>query len=110
MAVLEHNKRNQTQDRTKHGQYQSCILAAHVVEECVCEERRHSTQCVSHQPLTRDSRGRRLAVAVCSVRVCALKDEEDAKGNGCKADNWSDPGQVSVLCERVDEKANREPD
>jgi hypothetical protein len=110
MSILEHNKRNQTQESSKQRQDQSRILATHIVEESRREQRRNSSKCVPHKTLTGDSRGRCLSITIRSVRVRALKHEENAKRDRRKTNNRSDPRDISVLCERIDEESDRQPD
>jgi hypothetical protein len=55
MSVLEHNKWNQTQDRSKHRKNETCVLTAHVMEKRACEKWRNSTEGIPHQSLTGNS-------------------------------------------------------
>ena len=56
MSILEHDEWNQTQDCSEHGKDETCVLTAHVVEECARKKWRNSTKGVPHQSLTSDSR------------------------------------------------------
>ena len=110
MSILEHDKRNQTKQSSEKRKDKTSVLAPDVVEEGAREQRRDSTKGVPHETLARNGRRTRLAVAISRVRVSRLEDEEDAECDGCKADGGRDPRDVSVLCERVDEQADRQPD
>lgn len=110
MSILEHDERDQTQHRSKHCKNQASILTAHVVEEGAREKRCHGTKRVSHQTLASNSRGRRLAIAVGSVRVCTLEDKVDTEGDRGEADHGTNPDEVFVLRKGVDEKADGQPD
>lgn len=80
------------------------------MEELRGEQRRDSAERVTHETLARDGRGGVLAVAVRGKRVAGLKDEEDTDGDEGEGDDGTDPDEVGVLSEGVDEETDREPD
>ena len=56
MAVIEHDESDKSQDSTKYGQEKASVLAAKVVEELCSKKRCDSTERVSYQSLTSNSR------------------------------------------------------
>ena len=110
MPKLEHDERNQTQQRTEQRKNKPRILTPHVVEKRTREQRRHRTQRIAHETLSSDGGRGRLAVAVRGVRVRRLEDEVDAERDGREADDRADPVHELVLREGVDEEADGQPD
>ncbi|KAK3201687.1 hypothetical protein GRF29_164g286846 [Pseudopithomyces chartarum] len=109
MSKLEHNEGNQAQKRAEHGQDQSRILTPHVVEEGARKQRRHSSQRVPHQPLSRNRRRRVLPIAIRRIAVRALKHEEDAERDERKSNDRPHPDQVPILRKRVNEQSDGHP-
>lgn len=80
------------------------------MEELAREKRRHSTQRIPHETLTRDRGRRRLAIAIGGERVTGLEDEEDTDSDEDEGNEGGDPVEEGVLREAVDEEADGEPD
>lgn len=109
-SVPEQHVGNKGQGRGNQSQDQTGILRADVVEELGGEQGGHRTQGVTHETLTGDSRGRALTVAIGGEAVAGLEDEEDTDGDEDQGDDGSDPGEIGVLGEGVDEETDGEPD
>ncbi|KAI6748147.1 hypothetical protein HG531_008689 [Fusarium graminearum] len=108
VSVLEHDERNQAENSTKNGKDETSILTSDIVEKSISEQRRNSTEGVSHETLSSNGRRRTLTVAIGSVTVCALKHKVDTESDGGETNGRADPRDVRVLGEAVDEETNGE--
>lgn len=106
MPIFEHDKRNQTQHRSKTRQNQPRILTPDVVEKRIREQRRHSPQRVPHESLACNGTRRVRAVAIGRITVRALEHKVDAERDRRETDRGAHPREVAVLRERVDEEAD----
>lgn len=106
VSILEHDERNQAQKRSKQSKDETSVLATNVVEEGIGKKRCDGTKSVSHKTLSGNGRRGALAVTVGSVTVGSLENEVDTKSDRGKADGGSNPGDVGVLGEAVDEEAD----
>lgn len=109
-SVPEQHVGDERQGSGNQSQDQTGILRADVVEELGGEQGGHGTQGVTHETLTGDSRGRALTVAIGGEAVAGLEDEEDTDGDEDQGNDGSDPGEIGVLGEGVDEETDGEPD